>query len=105
MPIYSYKCESCGEVFDKLVKAGENGKVKCVECKSDTQRVFSPVGIIFKGSGFYSTDYKSGTKNAGAADNPPSSSSEKTGDKKQDTIKASTGKEKSSHSGKEKSGK
>ncbi|MEE8325310.1 MAG: FmdB family zinc ribbon protein [Candidatus Humimicrobiaceae bacterium] len=105
MPIYSYKCGNCGEVFDKLVKAGGNGKVKCVECKSDTQRVFSPVGIIFKGSGFYSTDYKKGSKSAGAADNSPSPSSEKTGDKKQDTIKASSSKEKSSPSGKEKSGK
>ena len=67
MPIYSYKCDSCGEIFDKLVKPGENGKVLCVHCNSFTRRVFSPVGIIFKGSGFYSTDYKTGTKGAGHA--------------------------------------
>ena len=67
MPIYSYKCESCGEIFDRLVKPGENGKVLCVHCNSITRRVFSPVGIIFKGSGFYSTDYKTETKSAGAA--------------------------------------
>ena len=35
----------------------------CIYCKSEARRVFSPVGIIFKGSGFYSTDYKSGSKN------------------------------------------
>jgi len=104
MPIYSYKCRSCGEVFDKLVKAGGNGKVKCVECKSDTKRVFSPVGIIFKGSGFYSTDYKSGSKSSKVADNSSSSLSEKTENKKQDTVKTS-GKEKSIASGKERSSK
>ena len=101
MPIYSYKCESCGEVFDKFVKAGGNGKAKCKECKSDTQRVFSPVGIIFKGSGFYSTDYKSGSKSTKMADDSTSSSSEKTGSGKQETSKPSN-KEKSTSSGKEK---
>ena len=104
MPIYSYKCGNCGEVFDKLVKAGGNGKVKCVECKSDTKRVFSPVGIIFKGSGFYSTDYKSGSKSNKVADNPSSSSQDMTENKKQDTVKTSS-KEKSIASGKESSSK
>ena len=67
MPIYSYRCNKCGENFDKLVRPGGNGSVLCTKCQSDASRVFSPVGIIFKGSGFYSTDYKSGsssTKNA-----------------------------------------
>ena len=60
MPIYSYRCEKCGETFDKLVKPGDNGSDPCIHCQSSTRRVFSPAGIIFKGSGFYSTDYKSG---------------------------------------------
>ena len=63
MPIYSYKCNSCGEIFDRMSKAGENGNVSCIHCDADTMRVFSPAGIIFKGSGFYSTDYKNGSKN------------------------------------------
>ena len=104
MPIYSYKCENCGEVFDKPGKAGGNGRVKCVECNSDAQRVFSPVGIIFKGSGFYSTDYKSGSKSTKVADNSSSTSRDKTENKKQDTVKASS-KEKSISSGKERSSK
>ena len=102
MTIYSYKCKNCGKVFDKLVGAGGNGKVKCVECKSDSQRVFSPVGIIFKGSGFYSTDYKAGSKSSKVVDNSSSPSAEKSGNKKQDTVKASS-KEKSTSSVKEKS--
>jgi putative FmdB family regulatory protein len=83
MPIYSYKCESCGEIFDRLVKSGENGKVLCIHCNSVTKRVFSPVGIIFKGSGFYSTDYKTGTKGAGSV----ASSGEKS---KKDSQKTKT---------------
>ena len=63
MPIYSYKCNICGEIFDKMSKAAENKNVPCVHCNGDTMRVFSPVGIIFKGSGFYSTDYKNESKN------------------------------------------
>ena len=64
MPIYSYKCSKCGKIIDKLEKAGENGngKIVCDDCNADAFRIFSPVGIIFKGSGFYSTDYKSSTK-------------------------------------------
>ena len=104
MPIYSYKCENCGEVSDRFVKAGGNGKVKCDLCKSDTQRVFSPVGIIFKGSGFYSTDYKSGTKSAKVADNSSSSSQDMTDSKKKDTVKTAS-KEKAASSGKEESSK
>lgn len=104
MPIYSYKCESCGEVHDKLVKAGGNGKVKCVQCQSDALRVFSPVGIIFKGSGFYSTDHRSAIKSAKVADNPSPSSSEKAGNKKQETSNASN-KEESPSSEKVKSNK
>lgn len=45
-----------------MAKAGENKNVTCVHCNADTMRVFSPVGIIFKGSGFYSTDYKNESK-------------------------------------------
>jgi hypothetical protein len=44
-----------------MVKPGGNGRVNCVYCKGQARRVFSPVGIIFKGSGFYSTDYKKGS--------------------------------------------
>jgi len=66
MPIYSYKCEKCGRVFDKFEKAsdsnGNNGIVKCIYCGSDAKRLFSPAGLIFKGSGFYKTDYRSTSK-------------------------------------------
>ena len=63
MPIYSYRCDKCGKVFDKFQKVGCDDIVKCIYCDSNTSRLFSPVGIIFKGSGFYTTDYKSSSKN------------------------------------------
>jgi putative FmdB family regulatory protein len=63
MPIYSYKCEKCGRVFDKFQKVsdgnGDNSKTKCIYCNGNASRLFLPAGIIFKGSGFYKTDYGS----------------------------------------------
>lgn len=61
MPIYGYKCKNCGKVFERFQKVGRNTTEYCDDCNSEANRVFSPVGIIFKGSGFYSTDYKSGS--------------------------------------------
>lgn len=72
MPLYTYKCKNCGKVVEKFHKMSANGAEKCEDCGSETLRVFLPTGIIFKGSGFYSTDYKSGTSkanlNSGASD-------------------------------------
>jgi putative FmdB family regulatory protein len=57
MPIYSYKCDNCGKLFDKFEQPGGTNKVICTDCNSEALRIFSPVGIVFKGKGFYSTDY------------------------------------------------
>jgi putative FmdB family regulatory protein len=59
MPIYTYKCKNCGKVTEKFKSMNSNGSEKCEHCSSETSMVFSPAGIIFKGSGFYTTDYKS----------------------------------------------
>ncbi|MGM0365777.1 MAG: FmdB family zinc ribbon protein [Actinomycetota bacterium] len=80
MPIYSYRCSNCGKVFDKLQKPGMNGKAKCDTCSGEALRLFSPVGIIFKGSGFYKTDYGSKSKSSSG-----SSTNTKTQDKKKET--------------------
>ena len=59
MPIYEYRCSSCDhrfEVFRKVSDASSNDK--CPKCKKPAKRVFHPVGVIYKGSGFHSTDYK-----------------------------------------------
>lgn len=66
MPIYEYKCEN-GHVFDIMQKISEDSLQECVECAAPVKKVLHPVGISFKGSGFYSTDYNKGGKKAETA--------------------------------------
>ena len=58
MPIYEYKCEN-GHVFDVMQRMSEDPLTECVKCDAPVRKVLQPVGISFKGSGFYSTDYNS----------------------------------------------
>jgi putative FmdB family regulatory protein len=60
MPIYTYRCENCGVQFDQTQKFSDPQLTKCPECgKKTLQKVYTPVGIVFKGSGFYATDHRS----------------------------------------------
>jgi putative FmdB family regulatory protein len=60
MPIYTYRCESCGVQFERNQKFTDAPLTRCPECgKKSLRKVYTPVGIVFKGSGFYSTDHKS----------------------------------------------
>jgi len=56
MPTYQYKCDDCGIVFERFQHFSEEPLTKCPECEGHVHRVIQPVGIIFKGSGFYVTD-------------------------------------------------
>jgi putative FmdB family regulatory protein len=60
MPVYTYRCESCGVQFDRQQSFSDAPLKICPECrKKSLKKIISPVRIIFKGSGFYSTDHKS----------------------------------------------
>ena len=60
MPIYTYLCENCGVQFDRRQHFTDEPLKVCPECKTETLRkVYLPVGIVFKGSGFYATDNRS----------------------------------------------
>ncbi len=60
MPVYSYRCESCGVQFDRHQSFSDAPLKVCPECRKKTlKKVIAPVGIVFKGSGFYATDHKS----------------------------------------------
>ncbi len=60
MPIYTYRCSSCGVQFDRQQSFDDSPLVKCPECgKKSLKKVFTPAGIIFKGSGWYATDHRS----------------------------------------------
>jgi putative FmdB family regulatory protein len=60
MPVYTYHCENCGIQFEKTQKFSDNPLTQCPECgKKSLRKVYTPVGIVFKGSGFYATDHRS----------------------------------------------
>ena len=59
MPIYEYECEQCGVRFERLQRMADAALTDCPECSGHVHRVMQPVGVIFKGSGFYVTDNKS----------------------------------------------
>ena len=78
MPIYEYKCEN-GHLFDVMQKLSDDPLAACIECGAPVRKVLHPVNISFKGSGFYSTDYKGGRKAEAPAKNgePGDKSAEK----------------------------
>ena len=60
MPIYTYRCENCGIQFDRYQHYEDESLTRCPECEQEALRkVFLPVGIVFRGSGFYATDHRS----------------------------------------------
>jgi putative FmdB family regulatory protein len=90
MPTYDYKCDACGHKFEQLQSINAGPLKKCPECgKLKLKRLLGTgVGVIFKGSGFYETDYRSeGYKKAALSDKPaaatPAASDAKSTDKKE----------------------
>jgi putative FmdB family regulatory protein len=78
MPVYTYRCENCGVQFDRQQHFSDLPLTRCPECNKKTLRkVYLPVGIVFKGSGFYATDHRS----------PSGQSRSSTGDKPAETKK------------------
>jgi putative FmdB family regulatory protein len=79
MPTYEYKCEKCGMIFEEFqsISAAPLTKCKKADCDGTVKRLFSPgAGFLFKGSGFYITDYRSDSyKKQAKADSGSSGSS------------------------------
>jgi putative FmdB family regulatory protein len=91
MPIYTYQCDGCGVRFDRYQKFTEQTLTRCPECgKKTLRKVFQPVGIVFKGSGFYSTDNKSPSGGIGLP--PKSVEKNGEGEKSSDTAKSTESK-------------
>jgi putative FmdB family regulatory protein len=60
MPVYTYRCENCGIRFERQQGFNDPVLTRCPECnKKALRKVYTPVGIVFKGSGFYATDHRS----------------------------------------------
>jgi putative FmdB family regulatory protein len=64
MPIYVYQCDTCGLAFERRQRMAEAPLVDCPECEGHVHRVIQPVGVVFKGSGFYVTDNRSHSSTA-----------------------------------------
>ena len=56
MPVYVYECQKCGNNFELLQAISDPPRKRCPECRGKVRKVITPVGIVFKGSGFYCTD-------------------------------------------------
>ena len=86
MPVYTYRCESCGVQFERQQPFEDAPLKVCPECrKKSLKRVISPVGIVFKGAGFYSTDHRASTSSASTA--PVKKEDKKEEKKKKDSTK------------------
>ena len=76
MPTYEYECRECGHAFERFQGINEDPIADCPECKGAVRRLISSGGgLVFKGPGFYATDYRSGTGSRSGGE-PPSSGKE-----------------------------
>jgi putative FmdB family regulatory protein len=80
MPRYEYECEKCHHTFELTQRFSDPPARECPRCHGPVRKVFYPVGIIFKGSGWHVTDYdKNGAKPPSATSSSKASSSKKEG--------------------------
>ncbi len=75
MPIYGYTCSQCGHQLEAFQKMSDPPLGTCPECQGTLEKQLYPVGVLFKGSGFYTTDYKGSKKDGGEAKNGSAESS------------------------------
>ena len=95
MPTYQYTCTDCGEPVEALQKFSDPPLTVCAACGGRLRKVFSPVGIVFKGSGFYRTDSRNGS-GARAEDKKDKSASESSSSS---TSSSTTGSDSSASNG------
>jgi putative FmdB family regulatory protein len=75
VPTYQYTCTDCGEPIEAVQKFTDEPLTACAACGGRLRKVFSPVGIVFKGSGFYRTDSRNGSGSAAAKEKKTSGES------------------------------
>ena len=89
MPVYTYRCDSCGVQFEKHQSFHDQPLKTCPECrKKSVKRVITPTKIIFKGSGFYATDHKSPSGSKHREDKPEKKEESKPSESKSSEKKA-----------------
>src|SRR4051794_15019522 len=98
VPTYQYQCTECGEGLEAVQKFSDDALTECPSCDGRLRKVFSAVGVVFKGSGFYRTDSRSSSSGSapaaakGEASSPSSTSSKDSpGSKGSSDSKGSSG--------------
>ncbi len=101
MPIYEYRCTACGHIFEMMQKFSDRPVKKCPECKGKVEKLLSAPGLLFKGTGWYVTDYanpsrkkameaeKGASGNGGGKSSQKADSKSKTEAKPESTSKGS----------------
>ena len=89
MPTYEYACKSCGEHLEVVQSFKDEPLAECPNCGGNLRKVFGSIGIAFKGSGFYKTDSRSGSK-SGKHKEPVKSSADSSSSDKSSSDKSST---------------
>jgi putative FmdB family regulatory protein len=88
VPTYSYACTACDHRFDAVQAFSDDSLTVCPECGGRLRKVFSAVGVVFKGGGFYRTDSRSGSSaSVPAGKSDSSSESSSSSSKSNDTAK------------------
>ena len=75
MPTYQYACTECGHEFEAVQKFSDDALTECPNCTGKLRKVFSAVGVVFKGSGFYRTDSRDSGKSKSSTSASSDSSS------------------------------
>ncbi|MET7939059.1 FmdB family zinc ribbon protein [Streptomyces sp. NPDC005302] len=73
MPTYQYQCTECGEGLEAVQKFTDDALTECPNCSGRLKKVFSAVGIVFKGSGFYRNDSRGSSSSSSPASKPSTS--------------------------------
>ncbi|NQT94758.1 MAG: zinc ribbon domain-containing protein [Lentisphaerae bacterium] len=96
MPTYEYECTRCGHVFEQFHSMTDKRRKRCPKCRGGVRKLIGAgAGILFKGSGFYQTDYRSDSYREGAkkdtpTESKPASKPEKKKEKKPDKTASSS---------------
>ncbi|MGK4582630.1 FmdB family zinc ribbon protein [Kitasatospora sp. HPMI-4] len=75
MPTYQYQCTECGNGLEAVQKFTDEALTTCPDCQGKLRKVFSAVGVVFKGSGFYRTDSRSASSSSVSSSSSSTSSS------------------------------
>src|SRR5690606_21399538 len=76
VPTYQYACTDCDHAFEQFQSFSDDALTTCPECQGRLRKLFNAVGVVFKGSGFYRTDSRSGSSSTDAASGSSSSGSD-----------------------------